>query len=58
MRLAERARVAGVDVTLDVIEGAVHIWQYVAPDAPETAKSEAEAGAFLKAAMDRAGQVM
>ncbi|MCB2064953.1 MAG: alpha/beta hydrolase [Novosphingobium sp.] len=58
VRLAERARVAGVDVTLDVIEGAVHIWQYVAPDAPETAKSEAEAGAFLKAAMDRAGQVM
>lgn len=54
VRLAERARQAGVEVVLNVIAGAVHIWQYVAPDSPETQASEAEAGAFLKAAMDRA----
>ncbi len=53
VRLAERARESGVDVTLDVIEGAVHIWQYIAPDCPETWASEAKAGAFLKATMDR-----
>lgn len=51
VRLAVMAREAGVDVTLDVIEGAVHIWQYVAPDCPETRASEAQAGAFLRAAM-------
>jgi monoterpene epsilon-lactone hydrolase len=54
VRLAERARDAGVDVTLNVIEGGVHIWQYVAPDCPETRASEAQAGAFVRAAMDRA----
>lgn len=54
--LAHRAEAVGVEVTLDVIEGAVHIWQYVAPDCPETRKSEAAAGAFLRAAMDRAGR--
>ena len=54
VRLAEKARAAGVEVTLNVIEGAVHIWQYIAPDCPETRASEAQAGAFLKAMMDRA----
>ncbi len=52
--LADRATAAGVDLTLDVIEGAVHIWQYVAPHCPESKKSEAEAAAFLKAAIDAA----
>jgi acetyl esterase/lipase len=54
VRLAERARQAGVEVTLDVLDGGIHIWQYVAPHSPETGRSEAEAGAFLKSAMDRA----
>jgi monoterpene epsilon-lactone hydrolase len=49
--LAEKARAAGVAVTLNVVEGAVHIWQYLAPESPETKASETEAGAFLRAAM-------
>jgi acetyl esterase/lipase len=47
-RLAERARAAGVDVTLDVLEGVIHIWQYFGPDLPETRASEADAGDFLQ----------
>ena len=38
--LAARARAAGVDVTLEVIDGAIHIWQYFGPDLPETAASD------------------
>jgi epsilon-lactone hydrolase len=53
VRLAQRAHEAGVDVTLDVVEGGIHIWQYVAPDCPETKASEAQAGAFLRAGMNR-----
>jgi acetyl esterase/lipase len=47
-RLARRARKAGVDVTLDVLDGVIHIWQYFGPDLPETKASEATAGAFLR----------
>ncbi len=47
-RLAERARAAGVDVTLDVLDGVIHIWQYFGPDLPETRASEAGAGEFLQ----------
>ncbi len=47
-RLAERARAAGVDVTLEVLEGVIHIWQYFGPDLPETRASEASAGTFLR----------
>jgi acetyl esterase/lipase len=46
-RLAHRARKAGVEVLLDVLEGVIHIWQYFGPDLPETQASEARAGAFL-----------
>src|SRR6185369_12750524 len=31
VRLAERARAAGVDVALDVWEGMWHVWHYFAP---------------------------
>ena len=58
VRLAERAKTAGVDVTLDIVEGAVHIWQYIAPDAPEAARSEWQAGAFLKEKMDQSVAAM
>jgi acetyl esterase/lipase len=50
-RIAERARAAGVDVTLEVLDGVIHIWQYFGPDLPETRESEARAGAFLRAHM-------
>ena len=46
-RLADAARAAGVDVTLEVLEGVIHIWQYFGPDLPETRASEARAGTFL-----------
>jgi epsilon-lactone hydrolase len=49
VRFAERARAAGVDVTLEVLDGVIHIWQYFGPDLPETCDSEARAGAFLRA---------
>jgi acetyl esterase/lipase len=51
-RLAERARSAQVDVTLDVLDGVIHIWQYFGPDLPETQASEREAGAFLRRHME------
>jgi monoterpene epsilon-lactone hydrolase len=47
-RLARAAKDAGVDVTLDVLDGVIHIWQYFGPDLPETRYSEQEAGEFLK----------
>jgi acetyl esterase/lipase len=47
-RLAKSAREAGVDVTVDVLDGVIHIWQYFGPDLPETQASEAEAGEFLQ----------
>lgn len=56
VRLARRARAAGVEVTLEVIEGAVHIWQAVAPDAPETGASEQRAGAFLRRKLHAKGK--
>jgi monoterpene epsilon-lactone hydrolase len=47
-RLADKARAAGVDVTLEVLDGVIHIWQYYGPDLPETRASEAQAGAFIR----------
>jgi salicylate hydroxylase len=47
-RIADRARDAGVDVTLEVLEDVIHIWQYFGPNLPETRASEASAGAFLE----------
>jgi monoterpene epsilon-lactone hydrolase len=46
-RLAARARDAGVDVVLEVLDGVLHIWQYMGPDLPETRMSEQNAGRFL-----------
>jgi acetyl esterase/lipase len=34
-RLAERARAAGVDVTIDTVEGAPHVWQVFSSFLPE-----------------------
>jgi len=49
IRVADRARAAGVEVTVEVIDGAIHIWQYFGPDLPETVASDADAGRFLTA---------
>ena len=51
-RLADRARAAGVDVTLEVLDGVIHIWQYFGPDLPETARTDRDAGAFLRSHLD------
>jgi monoterpene epsilon-lactone hydrolase len=48
-RLAERAEAAGVEVTLDVREDMVHVWQYFTPLLPEARQAIAEIGAFIAA---------
>lgn len=48
VRLAERARAQGVDVTLTVEPDGIHVWQMVAPDAPETKAALTEIGGFLR----------
>lgn len=47
-RLAQRARSAGVKVTLDVWEGMWHNWHMLAGYMPESAQALAEAGQFLQ----------
>lgn len=48
-RLAERARAAGVSVTLKVWPGLPHVWQGFVPFIPEAAASLREIAAFLAA---------
>jgi epsilon-lactone hydrolase len=47
--VAERARAAGVDVTLHVGEGLVHVWHYFTPMLPEARDAIAAIGAFVAA---------
>jgi acetyl esterase/lipase len=47
-RVAERARDAGVDVTLHEFDGVVHMWVVMGPDLPESLEAFAEAGAFVR----------
>jgi acetyl esterase/lipase len=47
VRLARRAREAGVDVTLDVWEGMWHVWQDNM-DVPESARASTEIATFLQ----------
>ena len=51
-RLAAAAKEAGVEVTLNVLDGVIHIWQYFGPDLPETRSSEREAGEFMRRCWD------
>jgi acetyl esterase/lipase len=46
VRLARRAREAGVDVTLDIWEGMWHVWQEN-PAVPESRQASTEIGRFL-----------
>lgn len=46
-RFAEKARGAGVDVTLEVEEGLIHVWQ-IFPDVPEARAAVERVGAFIR----------
>ncbi len=47
---AERARAAGVDVTLEVWPGMFHVFQYTAPLIPEARKAIQRIGEFIRSA--------
>jgi len=49
LRLAERARAAGVAVELDLWEEMTHVWQNNGPDLPEGRQAIERVGAFLRA---------
>jgi len=48
VRLAERAREAGVDVALHVGEDLVHVWHFFAQLVPEGEESVRDVGAFIR----------
>lgn len=48
-RLAEKARAAGVDVTLEIAQDMVHIWPFFAAILPEAAQAVDRIGAFVRA---------
>ena len=47
-RVAERARAAGVEVTLDVWEGMWHAWHAFAPQLPEGQRALEQVGQFIR----------
>lgn len=49
VRLAERARTSGVDVTLEVADEMIHIWPSFAGLVPEGDEGVARVGAFIRA---------
>jgi epsilon-lactone hydrolase len=53
LRLAENAKGAGVDVTLDVWEGMWHVWHYFAPQLPEGVQAIEKVGEFVQARLER-----
>lgn len=48
---AERARTAGVDVTLEVWPGMPHVWQFTASFVPEARQAIVKIGEFINAVM-------
>ena len=52
-RLAEKARKAGVDVTLKVWPGMWHVWHIFVPFLPEAVDAVAEIGGFIRRHADR-----
>ena len=51
LRLAEYARAAGVDVSLDVAHDMMHVWHLFEPVLDEAGEAIARAGAFLRGRM-------
>jgi acetyl esterase/lipase len=47
-RVAERAKAAGVDVTLEPWEGLIHVWQAFGPNIPESLEAVARIGEFVR----------
>jgi acetyl esterase/lipase len=47
-RVAESARGAGVDVTLETWEGLIHVWQLFGPNIPEAQQAVARIGEFVR----------
>lgn len=47
-RLAERARDAGVDTTLDICQGMWHVWHFFAGKVPESNHAVNDAGRFIR----------
>ena len=54
VRLAERARKSGVDVTLEPWADMIHVWQLFAPVLPEAREALAAAGRFIAARLGTA----
>ncbi len=48
LRLAENARLSGVDVTLEVWEGMQHVWQFAASFVPEARQAIDKVGKFIR----------
>jgi acetyl esterase/lipase len=52
-RLAEKAREAGVDVTLHEREGMWHVWHYFAPHLPEAVEAIGQVGDYVRGRMEK-----
>ena len=50
-RLGRRAAAAGVDVTVEVWPGMIHVWHVFAGRVPESTAGVERVGAFLRAAL-------
>jgi acetyl esterase/lipase len=55
-RLAEKARDAGVDVTLEVWPGMQHEWQFAAKFLPEGRQAISHVGTFVETVLSRSVQ--
>jgi acetyl esterase/lipase len=51
-RLAEKARAAGVDVTLEIWPGLLHVWQFAGSAIPEAQRAIDRIGAFINASIE------
>jgi acetyl esterase/lipase len=47
-RVAEKAKAAGVDVTLEKWEGLIHVWQLFGPTVPEAEQAVTRIGEFVR----------
>jgi epsilon-lactone hydrolase len=47
-RIAERAKAAGVKVSLEVWDDMIHVWQLFAPILPEGQQAIDRSGAFIR----------